>query len=272
MSSPSFIASLLAGGIAGTSVDLALFPLDTIKTRLQSAEGFSKSGGFTGVYRGLTSVVVGSAPGAALFFSTYEMSKKTLSTRVPEKYAPITHMASAINGEVMACLVRVPCELIKQIMQTNAGSTAASTARNIIQRNGITGLWRGYSSTIVREVPFSIIQFPLYEAFRGIIARAQDSPVEPWQGACCGSLAGGISGAITTPLDVVKTRIMLCKGINGTTAYTTISGTFTRILQEEGPRKLYAGVVPRTMWITIGGFVFFGVYETGKKYLAPVFP
>lgn len=55
-----------AGGLAGTSVDVALFPLDTLKTRLQSSEGFLKAGGFNGVYRGLGSVVVGSAPGGVL--------------------------------------------------------------------------------------------------------------------------------------------------------------------------------------------------------------
>ncbi|KNC75635.1 hypothetical protein SARC_11845 [Sphaeroforma arctica JP610] len=171
----------------------------------------------------------------------------------------------------MACLVRVPCEMVKQNMQTTGGTTAASVVKQIITRHGITGLWRGYLSTIVREVPFSIIQFPLYEAFRSQIGKQQDGRVDPWQGALCGSMAGGISGALTTPLDVVKTRIMLSQG-TGATAYTTISGTFSRILAEEGPKKLYAGVVPRTMWITIGGFVFFGVYESGRKFLAPIFP
>jgi solute carrier family 25 S-adenosylmethionine transporter 26 len=48
--------------MAGTSVDLALFPLDTIKTRLQSAQGFWKAGGFHGIYSGLGSVALGSAP------------------------------------------------------------------------------------------------------------------------------------------------------------------------------------------------------------------
>ena len=59
----SFAQALVAGGLAGTSVDVALFPLDTLKTRLQSSEGFIKAGGFKGVYRGLGSVTVGSAPG-----------------------------------------------------------------------------------------------------------------------------------------------------------------------------------------------------------------
>jgi solute carrier family 25 S-adenosylmethionine transporter 26 len=33
---PLFAHALAAGGLAGTAVDVALFPLDTIKTRLQS--------------------------------------------------------------------------------------------------------------------------------------------------------------------------------------------------------------------------------------------
>jgi solute carrier family 25 S-adenosylmethionine transporter 26 len=39
------------------------FPLDTIKTRVQSSAGFWASGGFKGVYRGVGSVGFGSAPG-----------------------------------------------------------------------------------------------------------------------------------------------------------------------------------------------------------------
>ena len=51
-----------AGGVAGASVDLILFPLDTIKTRLQSPQGFNKAGGFRGIYAGVPSTAVGSFP------------------------------------------------------------------------------------------------------------------------------------------------------------------------------------------------------------------
>ena len=56
-----------AGGLAGTSVDLLFFPIDTVKTRLQSAQGFAKAGGFGGIYKGVGSVIVGSAPGGVYF-------------------------------------------------------------------------------------------------------------------------------------------------------------------------------------------------------------
>ncbi|XP_077714273.1 mitochondrial S-adenosylmethionine carrier protein isoform X16 [Canis aureus] len=51
-----------AGGVAGVAVDLILFPLDTIKTRLQSPQGFNKAGGFRGIYAGVPSAAIGSFP------------------------------------------------------------------------------------------------------------------------------------------------------------------------------------------------------------------
>ena len=59
----TYFTVIQAGGLAGTAVDLLFFPLDTIKTRLQAAQGFRRAGGFSGVYKGVGSVVVGSAPG-----------------------------------------------------------------------------------------------------------------------------------------------------------------------------------------------------------------
>ena len=44
-------------------MDLLFFPIDTVKTRLQSSQGFAQAGGLKGIYKGVGSVVVGSAPG-----------------------------------------------------------------------------------------------------------------------------------------------------------------------------------------------------------------
>ena len=35
--------------------------------------------------------------------------------------------------------------------------------------------------------------------------------MDPWQGAVCGACAGAVAAALTTPLDVAKTRVMLAK-------------------------------------------------------------
>ena len=44
---------------------------------MQSPQGFLKAGGFRGIYNGLGAAAAGSAPGAALFFSTYEVRNQT---------------------------------------------------------------------------------------------------------------------------------------------------------------------------------------------------
>ena len=46
------------------TVDIVLFPLDTVKTRLQSKSGFRASGGFRGIYSGILPAAAGSAPSA----------------------------------------------------------------------------------------------------------------------------------------------------------------------------------------------------------------
>ena len=70
--------------------------------------------------------------------------------------------------------------------------------------------------------------------------------------------------AVTTPLDVAKTRIMLADAGSEIATKQSISYTLGRVWQEFGIKGLFAGVVPRTLWISIGGAVFFGVYEKSR--------
>jgi len=97
-----FHISLLAGGVAGTAVDVILFPFDTLKTRLQSAEGFAKAGGFRGIYSGIASAASGSAPSAATFFCSYELTKNLLKPRTSSTMFPFVHMFAATVGEVVS--------------------------------------------------------------------------------------------------------------------------------------------------------------------------
>ena len=56
------MSNFKGGGAAGLVVDIALFPLDTLKTRLQAQQGFQNAGGFKGIYRGIGPQVIASAP------------------------------------------------------------------------------------------------------------------------------------------------------------------------------------------------------------------
>ncbi|KAI0268127.1 S-adenosylmethionine transporter [Gloeopeniophorella convolvens] len=272
--SPTFSQSLIAGGLAGTSVDLLFYPIDAIKTRLQSDRGFYQAGGFRGIYKGVGSVIVGSAPGASVFFCTYDTLKRTLPT--PPHLAPVNHMLSASIAEVAACLIRVPTEVIKTRSQTSSyGSLANSsleTAKLVWKADGLRGFYRGFGTTIMREIPFTSLQFPMYEFFKhrlSYLLYHKPASLRPYEASLCGSVAGGIAAALTTPLDVLKTRVMLDLRDPSDPAYLPPLRRLRQIYVSEGHRALFAGIVPRTMWISAGGAVFLGMYEWTIDFLRP---
>ncbi|MGH8336149.1 MAG: MC/SLC25 family protein, partial [Gammaproteobacteria bacterium] len=170
---PSFLTALVAGGVAGTAVDVALFPIDTLKTRLQAPVGFIKAGGFRGIYQGLGAAAAGSAPGAALFFSTYEGLKPIVRDWLAyldlKDQEALGHMTAASVGEAAACLVRVPTDVVKSKMQTAQPELGLFvTIKTVWQErhgggNPLTqwtgGLYRGYGITLFREIPFAVIRF-----------------------------------------------------------------------------------------------------------------
>ncbi|TKY88635.1 hypothetical protein EX895_002266 [Sporisorium graminicola] len=311
---PPFASALAAGALSGLTVDLLFFPIDTIKTRLQSAQGFWAAGGFTGVYRGLASTAVGSAPGASVFFTTYESMKPALVRWVPGVFGSEgtlgpagVHMAAASIAETAACLIRVPTEVIKSRQQTmtyGKGTTTFQAFTKVFQEAGVRGYYRGFGSTVGREIPFTCIQFPLYERLKLEMARSRAKShttstdaqggdalapslsdqelvrnLPTWQAGLAGSIAGAIAAGLTTPLDVVKTRIMLhTKQAMGTAAEslptlprgvnTDIIPTLLHIGRTEGIKTLFSGFLPRTMWIGLGGAVFLGTFDAGIKALS----
>ncbi|KAF4549199.1 putative mitochondrial carrier protein 3 [Elsinoe fawcettii] len=270
-----YARSLLAGGIAGTTVDTSLFPLDTLKTRLQSAEGFLKAGGFRGVYNGLGSAVVGSAPGAALFFVSYDGVKRSLAAGPHDKkrsklYEAGVHSLAASIGEVAACAVRVPTEVVKQRAQAGQHPSSLAALKSILDLRTTSGfgrmwmeLYRGWSITIMREVPFTVIQFPLWEGMkRWSLAPGQKSnEVSAAKSAVFGSVSGAVAAALTTPLDVLKTRLMLAK------EKQNVVSLAKRIFKDEGAAVFFRGIGPRTTWISIGGAVFLGSYQWASNLL-----
>lgn len=259
-----FFTAMASGGVAGFAVDVALFPLDTIKTRLQAPNGFFNAGGFRGIYNGLSAAAVGSVPGASLFFVSYEMTKPFLSENI---HSPaLAQMFAASFSETIACSVRVPTEVVKQRMQAGLHSQLSEAVSTILAKEGVSGMFSGYGITVLREIPFSAIQFPIYEYLKLKWSTYRGKQVDSYQAAACGSFAGGIAAAITTPLDVIKTRLMLGADKQGV-PYKGSMDVAKRVLADESAATFFSGVQPRVMWISIGGFVFFGAYEGMKRIL-----
>lgn len=244
------MASVVAGAAAAVVVDTLLFPLDTAKTRLQG-EGLRHLGRL-GLFAGLGPVLLGSAPAAAVFFLVYDAGKAVAGSQ-----SSAVHVLAAAAGEGAACAVRVPVEVVKQRRQAGASSSSLAVARAAWRAGGVRGLYRGGTATLAREVPFSLIQFPLWEALKVQVSKTRGAPCSSLDSALCGAAGGAVAAALTNPMDVVKTRLMLQQAGRQEGALAVLA----RVAASEGWRGLAAGLLPRLLWISLGGVIFFGVYE-----------
>ncbi|KAK9678702.1 hypothetical protein RND81_11G228100 [Saponaria officinalis] len=259
----TLIDGVIAGGTAGVVVETALYPIDTIKTRLQAARG----GGqivLKGLYSGLAGNIAGVLPASAMFVGVYEPTKQKLLRMFPENLSAVALTAGAVGG-LAASLIRVPTEVIKQRMQTGQFASAPEAVRLIVAKEGFKGLYAGYRSFLLRDLPFDAIQFCLYEQLRFGYKLAAKRDLNDPENAIIGAFAGALTGAITTPLDVIKTRLMVQGSAN---QYNGIVDCVKTIVKEEGAPALLKGIGPRVLWIGIGGSIFFGVLERTKRILA----
>lgn len=133
------------------------------------------------------------------------------------------HASNQIAGliaDLAAAPAYVPSEVLKTRLQLqgryknphfNSGYNYRGTIdaiRTIIRSEGYSALFHGYKATLWRDLPFSALQFAFYEEERGWAKKYMGSnhiglPLE----IATAASAGGMAGVITTPLDVVKTRI-----------------------------------------------------------------
>ena len=262
-------------------------------------------------------------PTAGAFFTTYEGTKSILhrlnptfgSNNTPLVPTPIIHSVASSIGELVSCLILTPAEVLKQNAQMVQKSASASaqafdgnaTIQALRKFNKPSRLWRGYTALVARNLPFTAMQFPMFEHLKKNILMYREQ-----KGTSSGTLlekgtvtaisagaAGSIAAVITTPVDVVKTRIMLSAASDSDTlsdarkqalkqieaqgrdadvevkkANQTARGgragglaVGRDILKSEGIKGLFRGGALRAVWTALGSGLYLGVYESGRSYL-----
>ncbi|KAJ5086448.1 hypothetical protein NUU61_007755 [Penicillium alfredii] len=371
----------IAGAFAAVIVDFIVYPVDTLKTRIQSPDyekvyKDARTGAvrrnvlFRGVYQGVWSVVFATIPSSGAFFTTYEAVKSTLhdssnhsayttdgtpnGPRLPFTHSlpsPIIHAIASSTAEMVACLMLTPAEVLKQNAQMiNGGSgnsrkssdnhhgTGSRTAmRQVLARfrRHPSRLWSGYMALVGRNLPFTGLQFPIFECVRSHLidwrwrckaatATASTNPNLTSNSSSNGnssssdvdsngngseipfapnntdqlieragltglsaSISGTLASIVTTPIDVIKTRVMLSAsnnysssnsnenaklGTNGSSHADKIhsKGTFAvgrDIFCNEGIRGLFKGGAIRAGWTAVSLSMYLSLYEGGRFYL-----
>ncbi|CAD8076664.1 unnamed protein product [Paramecium sonneborni] len=245
------LISGVAGGSAGIFTDFLFFPIETIRTRIQASNikiDYFKSAAKVNKYRGLVVQLTVSFPSAFLFFSTYDTAKKN----------GCSHIVAASLGEFAVDFFRNPFEVIKNQMQVGLDSNIRNTIKSIYKIQGLQGFYAGFSTFIMREIPFSAIQFPLYEKMK---SQFGNDGIEDH--ALNGAVAGGTAAFLTTPCDVVKAKLMTQRK----QFYHSLGECIKIIYETEGIFGFFRAVHIRTMQISASGIIFFSVYERCKFYI-----
>lgn len=207
----SFMLHTISGSIAGVSEHMLVFPLDTMKTFLQT-EGSNSSKlrnafineGPMRLMRGASTMFAGCIPAHAAYFSIYEWGKINFGADGPS-HAPIAAAASGMSAVVAHDLIMTPLDVVKQRLQLGFHNGLFDAFKSIIRTEGLSALFISFPTTLLMNLPFAAVSVAANETFKKILNPKNEYNLPVY--FLCGGLAGAVAGACTTPLDVIKTRL-----------------------------------------------------------------
>lgn len=126
-----------------------------------------------------------------------------------------------------------------KLIQTN--QTLIPGIQSILRESGIGGLYQGVLPTILKQSSNQGLRFMFFNSYKDYVTENGKSKLPPIMALLGGMLAGCFSTLGNNPFDVVKTRM---QGKDAGQYKNTVD-CFRKILQQEGIRGYYKGVVPR---------------------------
>ncbi|XP_011040298.1 PREDICTED: calcium-binding mitochondrial carrier protein SCaMC-1-like isoform X1 [Populus euphratica] len=179
---------LLAGGMAGAVAQTAIYPMDLVKTRLQT--GVCEGGkapklgvlmkdiwvleGPRAFYRGLVPSLLGIIPYAGIDLAAYETLKDMSKTYILQDSAPgplVQLCCGTISGALGATCV-YPLQVIRTRMQAQPPNDArpykgmSDVFWRTFQNEGCRGFYKGIFPNLLKVVPAASITYMVYEAMK----------------------------------------------------------------------------------------------------------
>ncbi|KAF4533466.1 hypothetical protein B566_EDAN001195 [Ephemera danica] len=292
---PTFtlLPKIINGGIAGIIGVSCVFPLDLVKTRLQNQQigpngermynsmldcfrKTHRAEGFFGMYRGSAVNILLITPEKAIKLAANDFFRHHLSTGKGPLPLEREMAAGGLAG-FCQIIITTPMELLKIQLQDAgrvaaaaklAGSNASvvpkvsatSIALELFRSKGILGLYKGTAATMLRDVSFSVVYFPLFARLNSLGPRKKDGSGEAvfWCSFLSGCTAGSVAAVTVNPFDVVKTRLQLLKKAEGEVSYNGIADAFGKIMKNEGITAFFKGAACRMIVIA----PLFGIAQT----------
>ncbi|KAI3333123.1 mitochondrial phosphate carrier protein [Ustulina deusta] len=276
----------LAGAVCCSFTHALLTPIDIVKTRIQ-VDPLAYNQGISG---GLRQVVAREGAGAlstgfgptvagyflqgALKFGGYEFFKTRAidafgyETACQNRYA--IYLGSSAIAEIAGDLVLCPFEAvrIRLVSQPGFGRGLADGFTRIISEEGIRGLYSGLGPIMLKQVPYTMATFVVYEnaleqAYKWVDKSTISSPAVTGINLGAGLMAGIAATLVSQPADTLLSKINKAKGEAGEGAFRRLWS----IARDTGLRGSYAGI--RARLVMVGGMtaIQFAVYGDIKKAL-----
>eukprot|EP01102_Stenamoeba_stenopodia_P008295 TRINITY_DN2372_c0_g1_i1.p1 TRINITY_DN2372_c0_g1~~TRINITY_DN2372_c0_g1_i1.p1 ORF type:complete len:315 (+),score=52.97 TRINITY_DN2372_c0_g1_i1:38-946(+) len=276
------VSHLIAGAIAGCTEHIGMFPIDTVKTRIQAFSEVNKNlgiigttreivaeRGVSGLFRGVSAIAAGAAPAHAIYFASYEFFKNQFGGFQPGHH-PFATASAGILATTMSDAVLTPMDAVKQKMQLGMRSYSGfiDCVKTTYKLYGLRGFYAGYTTTLTMNVPYTAIYFASYESLKKYITKnkslSEHSAIDHF---LAGGGAGILASGFTNPLDVAKTRLQT-QGDSGK-LYQGMTDAVAKIWREEGMRGYLKGIRPRMMFHSMAAAICWCTYEAVKKVMAP---
>ena len=195
-------------------------------------------------------------------------------------------VAGCVGKTITAPLSRLTILLqvgpLSQSIASNIGSATANISRSsglyhatkqVFTEEGILSFWKGNMTSVIHRFPYSAINFTVYDELQ-MVTRKLNGHETPITRFISGSIAGGIACFACYPLDLVRTQLTVLKTpiTNGQryqnkSFFGSITSTICTILEQEGLKGLYRGLMI-SLAVTIPTFgISFCVYGTVKEKL-----
>ncbi|KAL4805937.1 mitochondrial carrier domain-containing protein [Aspergillus unguis] len=277
------------GSLAGAFGAFMVYPIDLVKTRMQNqrssrvgerlynnsidcARKVIRNEGFTGLYSGVIPQLIGVAPEKAIKLTVNDLARGFFSSE-NGKIKPWQEVIS--GGTAGACQVVFtnPLEIVKIRLQVqgeiakNVEGAPRRSALWIVKNLGLVGLYKGASACLLRDVPFSAIYFPTYSHLKtDFFGESRTHKLGVVQLLTAGAIAGMPAAYLTTPCDVIKTRLQV-EARKGEKAYTGLRHAAVSIMKDEGFKAFFKGGPARILRSSPQFGFTLAAYEVLQKWL-----
>jgi solute carrier family 25 (mitochondrial S-adenosylmethionine transporter), member 26 len=213
------------------------------------------------------------APNAAIYLYTYELLKAfLLSTTTFHDLPLLVFVIAGALGDAIGSIVRVPAEILNKRLQLGVSPDWQSACRDaFLTRQGRESSLLTWQAVLWRDVPYGGIQIALYEygkqyllnhpaAFGSFLAPGVVADV------FTGAVAGAIAAVVTTPADVLVTRLSIQnpQSYLETRRYMDVTSTVRRIVRDEGVLSLFSGYLQRGVYYAPLIGLFFALFESTR--------